>query len=515
MDLIKEIEKVHFNIKARNYEAAIEKCNKLIRKFPNNSYLHNLCGLALQQFKRINNSIKYFEKAIDLDPKNISAKNNLANTLKILGKIDIAERLYKEILNLEPNHLKCLNNYGNLKQLLNDYSSAIKLYEKALQIDNNNVTLLMSLANAYQGIGKFNEALKVSEKLINFNKFVISAHKLKSGLINYKENTKHLNEMVEISNIKNLNNSQKIDLFFALGKAYEDIEQYQKSFEYLEMANKLKKESLDYRIEDEILHFKNIMESFKKIENDIKVKSKEDTNIIFICGMPRSGTTLIEQIIASHKHVTGAGELIYLRKAIKENFFDKNKINFQNLHEDIFTERTKIKDDYYSLIKLHKYSSKFITDKAPQNFKWIGFIRIFFPNSKIIHCSRNPKDICLSIYKNSFASTDMNWSYDQKDIANYFNLYKELMSFWNSKYKNSIYNIEYEKLISNKDEEIQKILNFCNLDPDENCFNHHKSKKTPIKTVSVIQARKPIYKNSINKSKFYQKNLSQMFGLIK
>ena len=87
MDLIKEIEKVHFNIKARNYEAAIEKCNKLIRKFPNNSYLHNLCGLALQQFKRINNSIKYFEKAIDLDPKNISAKNNLANTLKILYKL--------------------------------------------------------------------------------------------------------------------------------------------------------------------------------------------------------------------------------------------------------------------------------------------------------------------------------------------------------------------------------------------------------------------------------------------
>ena len=231
--------------------------------------------------------------------------------------------------------------------------------------------------------------------------------------------------------------------------------------------------------------------------------------------MPRSGTTLVEQIIASHKNVTGAGELIYLRKAVKENFYIEEKINLKNLQEDILTERTKLKDDYYNLIKLHNYKTKFITDKAPQNFKWIGFIRIFFPNCKIIHCSRNPKDICLSIYKNSFASTDMNWSYDQEDIANYFNLYRKLMEFWKTKYKNTIYNIEYEKLILNKSEEIQKILNFCNLDYDDNCFNHHKSKKTPIKTVSVSQARKPIYKNSINKSEFYQKNLNHMFSLIK
>ena len=515
MDLIKEIEKVHFNIKAKNFEVAIEKCNKLIKKFPNNTYLHNLCGLALQQFKRINSSIKYFEKAIDLDPKNISAKNNLANTLKILGKMDLAERLYKEILSIEPNHLKCLNNYGNLKQLLNDYHAAIELYEKALKLDNNNVTLLMSLANAYQGIGKFDEALEVIENLIKHNKFVMSAHKLKSGIVNYKENMKHLNEMNELRNKNNLTNSQKIDLFFALGKAYEDIEQYQKSFEYLNMANKLKKDSLDFKINDEILHFNNIIETFKKIKDDVEVKSQNEKNIIFICGMPRSGTTLVEQIIASHKHVTGAGELIYLRKADKENFYTGNQINLQNLQEDIFTERIKIKEDYYSLIKLHNYETKFITDKAPQNFKWIGFIKIFFPNSKIIHCSRNPNDICLSIYKNSFASTDMNWSYDQSDIANYFNLYQKLMTFWKSKYKHSIYNIEYEKLILNKDEEIKNMLEFCNLELDKNCLNHHKIKKTPIKTVSVSQARKPVYKNSINKSEFYIKNLNQMFSLIK
>ena len=145
--------------------------------------------------------------------------------------------------------------------------------------------------------------------------------------------------------------------------------------------------------------------------------------------MPRSGTTLVEQIIASHKKVSGAGELIYLQKSIEKNFFNNDMLNEQTVREDIFAERTKLNDDYYELLNLHNVKSNYITDKAPQNFRWIGFIKIFFPNSKIIHCTRNSRDICLSIFKNSFASTDMNWSYTQENIAKYYNLYKDCLLY--------------------------------------------------------------------------------------
>ena len=514
MDLLKEIDKVHFNLKVKNYEIAISKCNKLIKLYPNNSYLYNLCGIALQQFKQIKHSVKYFQKSIDLEPKNLPAKNNLANSLKILGNLDIAEKLYNEILKQEPKYLKCLNNYANLKQQLTDYDGAIKLYNKALEIEPNNIQVLMSLATAYQSNGEFENTLSTSDKILNLDKSVMSAHKLKSGIINYKNNKKHLNEMLEIAKNSNLSDSQKIDLFFAIGKAFEDISDYDKSFDFYEQANKIKNNNINFNMSSEIDKFENIKEIFKNIDFKNFVKERNDTKIIFICGMPRSGTTLIEQIIASHKNVSGAGELIYLSKSVENNFSQNNKLKKKILEEDIFSTRSKLSDDYFNLLNLHKFKDKIITDKAPQNFRWLGFIRIFFPNSKIIHCSRNPKDICLSLYKNSFASTDMNWSYSQENIANYYNLYSNLIEFWKNKIGDHIYDINYEKLVSNKDDEVKNLLKFCELKFDANCLNHHKIKKTPIKTVSVSQARQAIYTSSVDKNKFYENNLNKMFSLL-
>ena len=514
MDLNKEIQKIQNNIQSKNIELAISQCNKLIQKYPHNSVLHNLGGLALQQFKKIKLSVNYFQKAIDLDPKNLAAKNNLANSLKVLGKLDLAEKLYNDILKINPNNVKCLNNYGNLKQQFNDYDGAIEFYTKALSQDQTNTTILLSLASSYQGIGNFDKAKETVNIIIKINPNMMSAHKLLSGIINYQNDQTHLNDMLELSKSKSLTDSQYIDLFFAIGKAYEDLKQYEKSFEYIRKANEIKNTIINYDFKQEINKFKSIKNTFKNVDFKNTINKNRDSNIIFICGMPRSGTTLVEQIIASHKKVSGAGELIYLQKSIEKNFFNNDMLNEQTVREDIFAERTKLNDDYYELLNLHNVKSNYITDKAPQNFRWIGFIKIFFPNSKIIHCTRISRDICLSFFKNSFASTDMNWSYTQENIANYYNLYRDIMNFWNETIGEFIYEINYEKLIKNKDNEIKNLLDFCNLEFDPACLNHHKKTKTPIKTVSVAQARKPIYSSSVDKNKFYESNLSKMFSML-
>ena len=320
--------------------------------------------------------------------------------------------------------------------------------------------------------------------------------------------------------MKNLNMNdklrfdQKIDLNFALGKAYEDIGDYENSFKSLEKANEIKRKNIIFDIKNEKNLFESIKKSFQNVDFNKEVKNQRKEKIIFICGMPRSGTTLVEQILAAHKNVSGAGELIYLQQSIRSNFIKNNEVQKDTLLEDIFSERVKVSSDYYDLLKLHNFKNFVITDKAPQNFRWIGFIKIFFPNSKIIHCTRNPRDVCLSLYKNSFASTDMNWAYSQEDIAGYFNMYKDLMNFWISKIEKDVYNINYEKLVSDKENEINKLLNFCELEFDSSCLNHHKSSNTPIKTVSVTQARKPIYTSSINKNEFYKNNLNKMFSLL-
>ncbi len=514
MELLKEIEKIHNNIKIKKYDYAIEKCNKLIRKFPSNAYLYNLGGLALQQFQNITRSVDYFQKAIQLEPKNIAAKNNLANSLKILGKFDLAEKLYKEIIDFNPRYIKALNNYANLKQQINNYQEAILLYEKALQTEPNNITVLMSLASAHQGIGNFNKAKEVISKILKINPKIMSAHKLLSSIVKYKKGSDNFDKMINLTNIKDLEYSQKIDLYFALAKAYEDVEDYELSYKFLKDANEIKRNNINYNLEKDEELFKSIKKSFKNVDFRKHLKDANDKQVIFICGMPRSGTTLTEQILASHKKVSGAGELIYLQQTIKNNYMTNEILNGKVLEEDIHAERTKISDEYFGYLKLHNFKTKIITDKAPQNFRWLGFIKIFFPNSKIVHCKRNSKDICLSLFKNSFASTDMNWTYSQKEIAKYYNMYEDLMKFWNDKFSDFIYDINYENLVKDKEKEIKKLLDFCNLDHQDDCFNHHRSTKTPIKTVSVTQARMPIYSNSINKNEFYKKNLNQMFRLL-
>ena len=150
-------------------------------------------------------------------------------------------------------------------------------------------------------------------------------------------------------------------------------------------------------------------------------------------------------------------------------------------------------------------------DKSPQNFIWVGFIKLFFKNAKIIHSKRKLKDTFLSNFKNNFASKDMDWTYDPSNIIKYFNLYDNYMKFWKKLCGDFIYDIDYESVVSNSEDQIRKVLNFCELNWDENCLNHHKNKKTMIKTVSTFQARKPIYTTSVDSSKFYSKNLEKYF----
>ena len=514
MNLIDEINKVHNQIKAKNFKEAIERCNKLIKKFPNNSYLCNLAGLACQQSQNIKASINYFQRSIEIDSKNLSAKNNLANSLKVIGKFDISEKIYLEILKDDPNHVKCLNNYGNLKQQINDYEQSIKLYKKALNIEPNNIVILMSLAGSYHSIGKIDETTKIVDTILKINPLIMSAHKLKSSIIQYNENHSHLSEMINLSKKKDLSDEQNIDINFAIGKAHEDSNNYEEAFKSLKIANNLKNKIVKFDINDQKKLFNSLKDSFDNINFNNQVENYDPTKIIFICGMPRSGTTLVEQIIASHTRVTGAGELVYLQQSVRNNFMSKDIIKKNLVHEDIHAERAKMSKDYFDLLKLHNINTDFITDKAPQNFRWLGFIRIFFPGSKIIHCKRNPRDICLSLYKNSFASQDMNWSYSETNIAAYYNLYSDLMNFWNEKFGNEIYEMSYEKLVSHKKLETENLLSFLELDHEETCFEHHKNVKTPIKTVSVSQARKPIYSSSVNKNEFYKNNLNHMFSLL-
>ena len=343
------------------------------------------------------------------------------------------------------------------------------------------------------------------------NPNVVRADKMMSALINYNKDDEHLLYIEKKISELALSDNQKVFLHFAIGKAYEDKKNYLKATEHIELGNNLKLSSSNYNLDRENKLFTNIKNLFGGYDFKTQELSKSKVKMIFILGMPRSGTTLVEQIISSHPDVYGSGELNFLARVIYKNFFNEDKINFNdNLTKLNSVDLSLIRDQYFNFIKNFNSEKIFITDKGLFNFQWIGFIKILFPDAKIINCVREPKDNCLSIYKNLFEN-EGHWCYNKKELVDCYKLYVDLMEFWNKKIPGEIYDIKYEDLIANPESKIKDLIFATGLEWNEKCLKYNENKNA-IKTLSVNQARKRIYSTSVSlyeKYKPFLKGLSE------
>ena len=497
------------------FDILISKAKKLIKKAPEYLILYNILGSAYQNMGNLKLAKETFIKGYKMEPNNIAIMNNLANVHKSTGEIELSESLFKKIIEKKPDYINAYVNYGNLKRDNNDFEFAIDLYSKALKINSQIPAVLYSLALAYQGLGKFELAIDYAKKTLEIEPKFTQADMLISQSKKYQAGDLHYEEMNLKINSLILNDEQKTNLLFSLAKAEEDMGLIEKSFNNLDIANSTRRKSLNFNINNEAAFFRQLKNIFTKIDLSQKfTNNTEERKVIFILGMPRSGTSLAEQIITSHSSVFGAGELPQLSRIVKtrlmvDDNLSKEKISNLFSNEEFVNE---LRADYYNYLKRFNSSKPFITDKAPLNFRWIGFIKILFPNSKIIHCSRNPKDNCLSIFKNFFEG-GLDFGYNQKELGTYYNLYLDLMNFWEEQFPNTIYNAQYEKIIEDPENEIKNMIKFCNLSWEEDCLQFYNN-KTPIKTLSTAQARKPIYKSSKNSFEKFAPYLSDLNKLI-
>jgi len=368
-----------------------------------------------------------------------------------------------------------------------------------IEKNNNpkNLDILHQLAGAYRYKGNFDEALSIYDEILLYDETYTTAYRMIGTIINHSENEKYLKKLDKLKDYKNLSSEQKIDLYFALGKAYEDLKDKKKSANYYMFANKLKKKITKYNFKIHKEHFDQIYEIFRNINfNDKKLSIKNNKKVIFICGLPRTGSTLFENIIASHREVYSGGELPYLNKLIKKYFVNDNELNKDKILNNLNNKNIDFVNEYFNNLSAHNFSENTITDKQLNNFRWIGLIKLFFPNSKIIICKRNYKANALSIYKNNISSRYYNWTNDPEDILKYIKYYDKFINFWKKSFPNELFEVGYEELVNEKDILIKKLINFCELDWDENCLLFYKN-KSPIKTASAFQARQPIYESSV------------------
>ena len=358
-------------------------------------------------------------------------------------------------------------------------------------------------------LGENDAAIDSLEKALTLRPDYASAHHNLSGLKKYAKGDPHIAKMQSLLSNKNLSQSDQKFLCFALAKAYEDIGKHDALFEVLHKGNELRSLEIDSSIDEyqnNYSIFKKLFKSSSPIVDKPLYYKKELIRPIFIVGMPRSGTTLVEQILASHQEVYGAGELDTLKKVVNKNLNGLLVTKKQGFVEKDFLP---IRQEYFESLSRLNVTEGVITDKWPLNFQYIGFILRAFPEAKIIHLNRDPVATCWSIYKHYFSDIGNGWAYNLGDLVKFYGLYSELMNFWHELFPNKIYDINYEDLTISQEKETKKLLAFCELEWDENCLNFYTNTRD-IKTASASQVRKKMYQGSSENWKKYEQYIQPL-----
>ena len=502
----------------KNYERSISLFEDTLKVKKNDLLSVIYLARCLFDSKKIKNSFKLLEYAIKIYPASANLYFELSSNFFKIKNYNLAIKFYSKVIELEPNFNEVYLNLAICFQSINDYVAALRNLEIQKKKTPNNHLVYYNLGNLYREMGDMSLAEKQYLQAIDINSFHTESYRMLTAIKKIKLDdifVKNLNSAIEFHKKQN-NTKPLLEGYYALSKIYEDNKDYENSYNCFVLANKLRRSEVVYSgsfVRDQFAMIKNLFnEDFiKKIRSYSKFLSEKP---IFILGMPRSGTTLVEQIISAHKEVVSGGELTFMQMIIKKHF-PKNDYNLfaKDVYEKLSSLVNTIGNEYCD--ELNKISKlKKVTDKLPFNFIFIGFIKCCLPNSKIIHCTRNSKDICISILKNYFPLDDVGFAHDEVEIVEYYKEYESLMSHWHSIFGEEIYNFSYEQNIANPTKAAKDLINYLELEWDDNCLNHHKTKNV-IKTISTAQARLPIYSTSINSWKNYEKFLSSEFVTLK
>ena len=437
---------------------------------------------------------------------------SLAQICAQAGRRNEADGLWNKTLAIAPTLLEAQMNLADSYQLAGDIERAGKIYRRVISDHKHFVIAKYMLGNVLKSQGKLEDALVCYQQAMAQQPDYTQAHFTYSGIHKYKDRSDpHIGSMLTLYQKDNLNIESKIHLAFALAKAHEDIGDYPQAFEYLKSGNDLRFEEFNYDIESDKALIQNIIRIFsKEAISKLRIHAESSNRPIFIVGMPRSGTSLVEKIIASHSDVYGAGELETMF-ALGTSCFLAEFGNYEYQPLDSYTESTfeMVGKSYLEQIALLDNQAIRVTDKMPFNMMMIGLIRIALPNAIIIHCVRDARDTCLSIFKQNFTTGNYRFAYNLKTVAQFHNEYTKLMKHWHESMPGTIYDVSYESLTQNPEYEIRELLSACDLEFQESCVNFEKTDAV-VKTASAFQVRQPMYTSSVRLWEKYQQFLGPM-----
>jgi tetratricopeptide (TPR) repeat protein len=453
-----------------------------------------------EEVKDLRSAFVFYSSILKTDKDNVDALIGLGR-LSIPTDPNIAVGYLNHALSLKPNDVPLLNLIAKANIERFEFDLAENCFQKALLLDENHIETLVNTIYFYQYIKKFRKASFLIKRVLELNPNNIPANILSLKMGTEDMRTKAHTKLLHLSKNKSNTIPEKYSIYFSLAEQADHFKSYKKAFALYTKANKLKLGEINYSWDDEIIESNNIKSIFKLL-NKIKVDFPSNKDVftpVFIIGMPRSGTSLVEQIVSAHSEVFGAGELTLFSRFSKQ-------LNLENLSKETIS---KFREKYTAKALSVRNSERFVTDKLPANFKHLGLIMKVFPEAKIIHVKRDPSATCWSNYTQLF-SNGQGYSYDLHSIRKYFKIYSDYMKFWESQFDKKIYNLEYEKLVNNFENEVRDLVNFCGLPWDSKCLHPHKNTK-PVTTASKLQVRKKVYTGSSEKWKNYKPFIGDIF----
>ncbi|WP_105102852.1 sulfotransferase [Microbulbifer pacificus] len=438
----------------------------------------------------------------------------------IAGAAEIDGELF-----LRCNDIQLLAQAGYIFTLCERHEEALKLYKAALLLQPDDPQLLFNAATSCRAMGYFTEAESLYDQVVARNPADWEAYKNRSDLRKQTTESNHISQLKKLVSIDMLPPQARVQLNFALAKELEDLNRFDESFEYLEKGCAARRSGLHYDVEKDLATIDAIIGIFSKRYFDRTPRTEETSQrigdgLIFVLGMPRTGTTLVDRMLTSAPGVMSVGEpdtfARFLTEAVSRSHqsgFD-SKSTFVRASSEVDFHQLGLRYQGQMAARARNIQAEIVVDKNPMNFLYAGLIHKALPGAKIVHLCRNPMDTCYAIYKTLF-KTAYPFSYSQREMARYYLAYRQLMRHWHDVLPGSIFDLEYEALVENPEEEAQRLFAFCNLPWESSVLEFYRRTDRGTATASAVQVRQPVYRSSIEKWKNFKMQLEPMSEIFR
>jgi len=433
-----------------------------------------------------------------------------------LGDIQTARQLLLEFDDENVSSAAIHDCLGRHMASLELHEEALLQYSKALRHDPDNPALLFNLATAQRFLGYSSDAVATLDRMLEIDKRDFEAQAMRSSLGKQTAASNHIGELENLLASSELTDAGTTSICYALAKEYDDIDEPAKSFSRLQRGAECRRSQMNYRVETDIEIISELTDVYSTEFFSTSEPGDSSAEPIFIVGLPRTGTTLVERILGSHSAVYSAGELDNFGREMMRQV-QKSGIEKATNRAGIIAQCSKL--DFADLGRAYIDSTRPMTqdkprfiDKLPFNYLYVGLIHRALPNARIVNLVRHPMATCYSIYKQLFRDP-YPFSYDLEDLARYYLAYRDLMTHWHRALPGVIHSVSYEDVVENTESESRRLLAFCDLDWEDRCLRFYENKQAAT-TASAAQVRKPVYRSSLDRWKKYREFLQPVEKIL-